>query len=152
MIINWFCLLYSFSLPINRKFLFYKHLFKINWKKLQWSEYFSVLSQQQSNCHYVDNDNWDVLNVRIIFSVSWKKKYIFESDLVWRMQLIWVGFTFVYQKSLKQTLNPVCEYKITYWICVLVLWIHKGCNVVKKLVWNVRIKALNTISYLFSYF
>ena len=33
------------------------------------------------------------------------------------------------------------EYIITFWICVLVLWIHKGYCVVKKLVWNVCIKA-----------
>ena len=37
--------------------------------------------------------------------------------------------------------SPVFEYKITFWICVLVLWIHKGYCVVKKLVWNVRIKS-----------
>ena len=37
--------------------------------------------------------------------------------------------------------NRFFLYKITFWICVLVLWIHKGYCVVKKLVWNVRIKA-----------
>ena len=48
---------------------------------------------------------------------------------------------FVYQKSLKLT------FKTGFWVqnnllnCVLVLWIHKGYCVVKKLVWNVRIKA-----------
>ena len=46
-------------------------------------------------------------------------------------------FIFVHQKSLK----PVFEYKIIFWICVLVLWIHRGFCEVKKLVWNVRIKA-----------
>ena len=54
---------------------------------------------------------------------------------------IWVGSIFVYQKSLKQTFKPVFEYKIIFWIFVLVLWIHKGYYVVKKLMWNVRIKA-----------
>ena len=55
---------------------------------------------------------------------------------------IWVRFIFVYQKSLKRTLKLVFEYKITFWICVLVMWIHWGYCVVKKLVWNVRIKSL----------
>ena len=53
---------------------------------------------------------------------------------------IWVRFFFVYEKSLKLTLKPVFEYKITFWFCVLVLWIHKGYYVVKNLVWNIRIK------------
>ena len=76
--------------------------------------------------------------------------YIFYSDLVWRMQLmiikgkkfvLCVG-NFVYQKSLKRTFKPSFEYKIAFWICVLVmLWIHKVYCVVKKLVWNLRIKA-----------
>ena len=35
----------------------------------------------------------------------------------------------------------VFEYKITSWICVLVLLIHKGYLVVKKMMWNVCIKA-----------
>ena len=48
---------------------------------------------------------------------------------------------FLYQKSLKRTFKLVFEYKITFWICVLVLWIHKGYCVVKKLMWNLRIKA-----------
>ena len=38
-------------------------------------------------------------------------------------------------------LKPVFEYKITFWIYVLALWIHKGYYVVKKLLGNVRIKA-----------
>ena len=41
----------------------------------------------------------------------------------------------------RNRLKSVFEYKITFWICVLVLWIHKGYCVVKKLVWNVPIKA-----------
>ena len=32
--------------------------------------------------------------------------------------------------------------QITFLICVLVLWIHKGYFVLKKLVWNVFIKAI----------
>ena len=32
-------------------------------------------------------------------------------------------------------------YKITFWICVSVLWLHKGYYVVIKLVWNLCIKA-----------
>ena len=37
------------------------------------------------------------------------------------------------------------EYKITFWICELVLWIHKGYCVVKNIVWNVRIKSFMLI-------
>ena len=49
---------------------------------------------------------------------------------------------FLYTRNLKnKRLKPAFEYKITFWIYVLVLWIHKGYCVVKKLVWNVRIKA-----------
>ena len=48
---------------------------------------------------------------------------------------IWVEFVCVYQKSLKQ------KFKTGFWVYVLVLWIHKGYCVVKKLVWNVCIKA-----------
>ena len=39
-------------------------------------------------------------------------------------------------------MKQVFEYKITFWICVLVLWIHKGYCVVKKLVWNVGINGI----------
>ena len=44
-------------------------------------------------------------------------------------------------KLCNQCLKPVFEFKIIFWICVLVLWIYKGYCVVKKLVWNVCIKA-----------
>ena len=44
---------------------------------------------------------------------------------------------FCYKKSLKLTLNLSFEYTIY----VLVMWIHIGYFVVKKLVWNVNIKA-----------
>ena len=37
--------------------------------------------------------------------------------------------------------KPNFGYKITFWICVLVLLIHKGNFIVKELVWNVCIKA-----------
>ena len=53
----------------------------------------------------------------------------------------WLRFIFVNHKSLKCTLKPVFQYKINFWICVLVLLIHKGYCVFKKLVWNNRIKA-----------
>ena len=43
---------------------------------------------------------------------------------------------FLYTKNLK----PIFEYKIFFWICVLVLWILKGYCVVKKLEWSVRNK------------
>ena len=46
-----------------------------------------------------------------------------------------------------ECLKPVFEYKISFWICVLVLWIHKGYCVVKKLVWDVRIKAFRYTNY-----
>ena len=61
---------------------------------------------------------------------------------------IWFVFIFVYQKSLKGTFKPVFEYKINFWICVLSFWIHKGYFVVKKLVWNLRIKAFWYIKYI----
>ena len=54
---------------------------------------------------------------------------------------IWVRFIFAYLKSLNRTFKTGFWAQITFWICVLVLWIHKGYCVVKKLVWNVRIKA-----------
>ena len=50
-----------------------------------------------------------------------------------------VGFIFVYQKSLKRT------FKTGFWVQnhrLNLLWIHKGYCVVKKLVWNVRIKSI----------
>ena len=43
---------------------------------------------------------------------------IFDSVLVWR------------------TRKTSFEYKATFRICVLALWVHKGYCVVKKLVWN----------------
>ena len=42
---------------------------------------------------------------------------------------------------LNERFKPVFEYQITFWICVLVLSIHKGYCVVKILVRNVHIKA-----------
>ena len=60
---------------------------------------------------------------------------------------IWVWFIFVFQKF-KRTFKPVFEYKITFWNCGLVLWIPKGSCVVKKLVWNVRIKAFWYTNYI----
>ena len=54
---------------------------------------------------------------------------------------IWVGF-FLHTRNLRNSsFKPVFEYKITFWICVLMLGIHKGYCVVKTLVWNVRIKV-----------
>ena len=38
-------------------------------------------------------------------------------------------------------MKPVFEFKITFWICVLMLWIHKGYYAIKKLLWNDRFKA-----------
>ena len=50
--------------------------------------------------------------------------------------------SYLYTRNLlNECLKPGFEYKITFWICILGLWIHKGYYVVKKLVWNVRIKA-----------
>ena len=55
---------------------------------------------------------------------------------------MWFRFNFVYQKSLKRTFKTCfCGKKITFGICVLVLWINKGYFVVKKQVWNVCIKS-----------
>ena len=58
-----------------------------------------------------------------------------------RSYQIWVGFILCNRKLWNERLKLVFEYKITYWICVLVLSIYKSYFVVKKLVWNVRIKA-----------
>ena len=46
----------------------------------------------------------------------------------------------------------VFEYKIIFWICVLVLWIHLGYCIVKKLLWNVRIKAFWYTKYIIFFF
>ena len=58
----------------------------------------------------------------------------------------------MYTKNLKnERLKLVFKYKITFWICVLLLWIHKGYWIVKKLVWNVRTKVFwytNNLKYL----
>ena len=54
--------------------------------------------------------------------------YIFDSNLFWQMQLM-------------KLLKVKNSWKITFLICVLVLWIHKGYCLVKELVWNVRIKG-----------
>ena len=53
---------------------------------------------------------------------------------------IWIGFIFVYKKSIKRTFKTGFWVEINSWICVLELLILKGYSVVKKL-WNVRIKA-----------
>ena len=48
---------------------------------------------------------------------------------------------FFYSRNiLNGCLKPVFEHKISFWIYVLVPWNNKGYYVVKKLVWNVRIK------------
>ena len=52
-----------------------------------------------------------------------------------------IWFIFVSRNLWNERLKPVVEYKITFWIFVRALWIHKGYFVVKKLVWNVHIKA-----------
>ena len=63
--------------------------------------------------------------------IKWKPQeiYIFDSDL------------FFIKKSLYYPLNPVFKYIITFCICVLVMWIHKGYCVVKKLEWNVILRT-----------
>ena len=58
-----------------------------------------------------------------------------------RINWIWIRFIFVYQKNVKLTLKTGFWVKNTFWSYVLVLWIHKGYFVVKKLLWNVRIEA-----------
>ena len=65
---------------------------------------------------------------------------------------IWVGFIFVCQKSLKRTFKTWfwVQNHLLYSIWVLVLWIYIGYCGVKKLVWNVCIKAL-WYTYLFIY-
>ena len=87
----------------------------------------------------------------LCFFYIWFIIYIFDSDLVRRMRLMiidWICHTksesdlFCIPEIFKnERLKSVFEYKMTFWICVLVLWIHKGYFVVKNLVWNVRIKG-----------
>ena len=57
---------------------------------------------------------------------------------VWNNQKTEIDI-FVIRNLWNKSLNPGFKYKITFWICVLLLWFHKG-YCVKKLVWNVRIK------------
>ena len=52
-----------------------------------------------------------------------------------------IRFVYHTRNLLNERLKPAFEYKFSFWICVLVLWIYKGYCLVKKLVWNVRIKA-----------
>ena len=57
---------------------------------------------------------------------------------------------FLCVKNLKnECLKPIFSYKITFWICVLVLWIHICFCVFKKLVWNFRFKAFLYTIYIF---
>ena len=51
-------------------------------------------------------------------------------------------FSTINDPYLNFVFKPLVEYKITFWICVFELWVHKGYYVVKKLVRNVCIKAL----------
>ena len=68
------------------------------------------------------------------------KTYIYDSDL------------YLNTRNLKnERLKPIFEYKITFWICNLVLWIHKSYCVLKKLVWNVCIKAFWYINNIANY-
>ena len=60
----------------------------------------------------------------------------------WIRHQTWVRFIFFYTRNLyNKRLNRFLSTKSPFWICVLVLWIRKGNCVVKKLLWNVRIKA-----------
>ena len=72
----------------------------------------------------------------------------FDSDLVLRILLMlisWIHDTksesYLYLKSLKYTIETGFWVQNHLWICVLELWIHKAYFVIKKLVWNVYIKA-----------
>ena len=67
---------------------------------------------------------------------------------------IWVSYILVCQKSIKRT------FKSSFWVqnhllylcfCVVILWIHKSYCVIKKLVWNVRIKAFWYTIYYYYY-
>ena len=61
--------------------------------------------------------------------------------------LVWYKI-YIFTEIFK-TLKLDFEYKITFWIHVLVLWIHKGYLVIKKLVWNVRIQIIFLSIYKF---
>ena len=53
---------------------------------------------------------------------------------------IWVIW-FVYQTYSKLVFKADFRYKITFWNCACVLWIHKDYFVVKQMVWNVPHKG-----------
>ena len=55
---------------------------------------------------------------------------------------------FVYEKFINDWFKLELEYKITFWIYVLMLWIHIGDFAGKKLFWDINIKNLvNKIIY-----
>ena len=69
-------------------------------------------------------------NFQPLMPINWIRQIKSESDL------------FLYTRNLSnERWKPVFELKITFWSCVLVMWIHKWYYVVKKLVLNVHIKA-----------
>ena len=62
--------------------------------------------------------------------INWIQNTKSESDLFLYTKYLW-----------SKHLKPVLENQIVFWVCVLVLWIQKDYCVIKKLVWNVHIKA-----------
>ena len=126
----------SVNVKVSRIFL--NLVFDRRWRDyflLKQTSSFLVFYIKVKDLHENNYLNQKLKDLSII--LNWSKIYIFDSDL------------FLYTRNLSnEHLKPVFEYKISFWIYVLVLWIHRGYYVVKKLVWNVRIKAFwytNTI-------
>ena len=57
----------------------------------------------------------------------------------------WLSFTLIHHKPLKRTFKTGFWVKMTLWICVLVLWIHKGYSVVKSFL----VYKTSSFSYLY---
>ena len=94
--------------------------------KVCWSDI--KQENHNSNGFYIK-----ILRTRLI-SPSYRVKGDVQREFTFVIISDWISFILVYQKSLKRTFNLGFEHKITLWICVLMLWIHKGI-VVKKLVY-----------------
>ena len=67
-----------------------------------------------------------------------KNRYFYQFLSLKLIFIFDLEYLFLYFINLQnERLKPVLEYKIVFWICVLVLWIHKGYCEVKKLVYQV---------------
>ena len=56
---------------------------------------------------------------------------------------------FCIPEFLKRTFKPVFWVQIIFWICVLVVWMHRGYFLFKRVVWYVCIKAFWYTKHIF---